>query len=95
MGCHISKGRKGHILPFFHLRDHLLQNCLITFSLFWHEASKEGANELPKDGFYLIEIKVNFQGLKKVKFVYFDIFWKVSQKRSDNFLYVVYAASWG
>ena len=50
--------------------------------------SKEGANGLAKDGFDLIALKVICQGLKgqkKVNFVYFDTFWQVSQKRSDNF----------
>ena len=44
--------------------------------------------EWSKDGFYLIALKVIFQGLKgqnKVKVLYFDAFWQVSQNLSDNF----------
>ena len=42
----------------------------------------EGTNELPKDGFDFITVKVIFQGLtgqKKVKFWYFAKFWQFSQ----------------
>ena len=52
------------------------------------ETSKEGTNELSKDGFYLIALKVIFQdpkGPKKVKFDCFATFCQFSQKLSDNF----------
>ena len=56
---------------------------------------KEGADGLPKDGFYWITLKVSFQGPKdpkKVKFGCFAAFCQFSQKRFDNFsLYFVHS----
>ena len=44
-----GKGSKGHFsrskrsnLALFAFGGHLLQNCSVTFSLFWHRAAKEG-----------------------------------------------------
>ena len=89
------KGQKGQIWLLFYLGGNFLKNCMITCSLFMQEASKEGTNELPKDGFDWITLKVIFQGskgLKKSNFAVFDTFCQFTQKRSDNFsLYLVYS----
>ena len=53
-------------MAYFSLGGNYLKNCLITFSIFRHEAN-EGTNELSKDGFHLIALKVIFIGPKLAK----------------------------
>ena len=57
--------------------------------------NKEGTNELPKDGFDWITLKVIFQGpkvWKRSNLAVFATFCQFTQKRSDNFsLFLVYS----
>ena len=74
----IFQGRKGLNLPRFANFDiyfHLFKICSVTFfSLCWHEASQDGDNELLREGFVWITLKVNV----KVRKVWFDSFSHIS-----------------
>ena len=54
----ISKDRNCQIWLIFHLDACFLNNCFVTFYLFWLEASHEGYDELPKDGYDCMVLKV-------------------------------------
>ena len=73
---------------YFLLGGNFLKNCLITFSLFCHEASQGGCWWIAKRWIWLNHSKGHFsrfERLKKVKFGCFATFCQFSQKRFDNF----------
>ena len=84
---HFERLERSNVAPFL-LGGNFLKNCLITFLYLCKKLPKEGTNELPKDGFDWITLKVIFQGpkgLKKVTFCCFATFCQFSLKWSDNF----------
>ena len=73
-------------LSYFSLGGNFLKDCLITFSLFWHEAS-QGDDGLPKDGF----IEFRSERSEKVKFWYFATFLAIFKNDLITFFFL----SWG
>ena len=70
---HFVRSERSNLAPFL-LGGNYLKNCLITFSLFMQEASQGGTNELSKDGFDRIALKVILKGPKGPKRVKLSCF---------------------
>ena len=80
-------------LVHFPLGGNFLKNCLITFSLFCHEASQGGCWWTAKRSIWLNHSKGQFSRSKKGKsLLLFANFLKIGL---ITFLYVLYTASWG
>ena len=56
----IFQGRRGQIWLFWHLKA-ICSNCSVTFLYFCIELPRKGTNELPKDWFAWIALKVFFK----------------------------------
>ena len=79
---HFERSERSNLAPFL-LGGNFLKNCFDNFFSICKKLPKEGTNELPKDGFDWITLKVIFQGpkgLKKVKFGCFCYFWPIYSK---------------
>ena len=60
---HFSRSVRSNF-ALFAIGGNLFQNCYVTFLCFGIELPRKGTNELPKDGFVWIALKVIFQGQK-------------------------------
>ena len=85
---------RSNLAPFL-LGGNFLNNCLITFSLLCRKLHKKDTNELSKDGFDWITLKVILKGRKGSNFAVLIRFTNFLKKILITFLYVLHTASWG
>ena len=81
------------------LRGNFLKNCLITFSLFCHEASQGGCWWTAKRWIWLNNSKGQFsrseRSKKRLNFAVLLLFANFLKNGLITFLYFLYTASWG